>query len=119
MVWNVRVLAVSAKKDGWRPGIMLGTGSVRIGDSHQSLYLQLFKSFEISENFTLSLNSGVATLFPDFNKAYVLAGASVMVYKKFSAYVHYDGRNFFPRNKRLFFESHRQGKGEGVDHDLV
>ena len=48
VIWSVRTQPVLEQKDGWEPGIILGTGSVQTGGSDQSIYAQLIKSWEIS-----------------------------------------------------------------------
>jgi len=68
IIWNARFQAFSEKF--WKPGIILGTGSVRTGKSDQSLYLHLTKSWEFSENFALRVTAGVASLVPEYEKVY-------------------------------------------------
>ena len=94
VLWNVRVQPIVEQKEGWRPGIILGTGSVQIGQSDQSLYAQLIKSFEISEEFDLRLSAGTATLLPDFDEFYGLAGITASFHERFAVFTNYDGKSY-------------------------
>lgn len=38
VLWSARLQPVFEQENGWRPGIVLGTGSVQTGGSDQSLY---------------------------------------------------------------------------------
>ncbi|NIM13025.1 MAG: hypothetical protein GTO45_12935 [Candidatus Aminicenantes bacterium] len=96
IIWSLRVQAISEDEEGWRPGILIGTGSVRIGGSDQSLYFQVTKSWELSEGFALQITGGMATLLPDTDRLYGLAGLTVTVTERFSGFVNYDGRSFHP-----------------------
>jgi len=48
-IWNVRAQPLTEDEGGWRPGIILGSGSVQTGGSDQSIYAQLTKSWEFGE----------------------------------------------------------------------
>jgi hypothetical protein len=96
IVWSLRLQAISEDEEGWRPGLLIGTGSVQIGGSDQSLYFQLVKSWEFSEGFALQISGGMATLLPDTDRLYGLAGLTLTITEKFSAFVNYDGRNIHP-----------------------
>ncbi len=90
--WNARFQAVL--EESWKPGIILGTGSVRTGKSDQSLYLHITKSWEFSESFALRATGGVASLVPEYEKVYGLASITTSIAEKFSPFVSYDGINF-------------------------
>ncbi len=90
--WNARFQAVL--EDSWKPGIILGTGSVRTGKSDQSLYLHITKSWEFSESFALRATGGVASLVPEYEKVYGLASITTSIAEKFSPFINYDGINF-------------------------
>ena len=92
IIWNARFQALS--EESWKPGIILGTGSVRTGKSDQSLYLNLTKSWEFSENFALRITAGVASLVPEYEKVYGIGGITTSIAEKFSPFVSYDGINF-------------------------
>ena len=93
-LWNVRVQPIFEQENGWRPGIILGTGSVQTGGSDQSLYLQFIKSLEISETFGLRLSAGTATLLPDFDEIYGLAGITMSFYERIAIFSNFDGKSF-------------------------
>jgi len=94
VLWNVRAQPVFEQEDGWRPGIILGTGSVQTGGSDQSVYAQLIKSWEIGESFGLRLSGGAATLLPDADEIYGLAGITSSFYELYAAFANYDGESF-------------------------
>ena len=94
VIWSARYQALTEDEDSWKPGIILGTGSVRTGGSDQSLYLHFTKSWEFSENFALRVTAGAASLIPEFDKVYGLAGMTTSIAEKFSPFVSYDGKNF-------------------------
>lgn len=94
--WSVRAQVLSEEKKGWRPALIVGTGSVRIGGNDQSLYAQVMKSFELSDDIDVRLSGGLATLIPDFDKLYALAGVSVTYGGKYSVFLSYDGKAFHP-----------------------
>ncbi len=94
IVWNARAQLLKEKEDSLQPGLILGTGSVRTGSSDQSVYFHLTKSKEFSENFGLRLTCGMASLVPEFNKIYGLAGLTFIIAEKFSPFVNFDGINF-------------------------
>ena len=43
LIWSMRLQPVEESESGWRPSIILGTGSVQTGGNDQSLYL-LFRT---------------------------------------------------------------------------
>ncbi len=94
VLWAVRTQPILEQEDGWRPGVILGSGSVQTGGSDQSVYLQLIKSLKLSGNFDLRLATGVATLVPDFEEVYGQAGATASILKQYSAFANYDGESF-------------------------
>jgi len=94
VLWNVRVQPVLEQEDGWKPGIILGSGSVQTGGSDQSVYMQFIKSWEISEALSVRLSTGVATLTPDFDEAYGQAGITTSLRGRYVAFANYDGESF-------------------------
>ena len=94
VIWNARFQALKEDEESWKPGIILGTGSVRTGGSDQSLYLHITESWEFSENFGLRITAGAASLVPEFGKVYGLFGMTTSIAEKFSPFVNFDGRNF-------------------------
>ena len=61
IIWSFRVQPVAQDQDGWRPALILGTGSVQTGGSDQSGYIQFVKSLEIVEG-RLGINLAVNLL---------------------------------------------------------
>ena len=93
-IWSIRFSPVTENEDGWRPGMIVGTGSVQTGGSDQSAYVQLTKSREFKEGYAIRLSGGVASLIPDFNKVYGIAGLTLTVTERFSPFASYDGNSF-------------------------
>lgn len=93
-IWSLRISPVSENEDGLRPGVIIGTGSVQTGGSDQSVYAQLTKSWEFTEGFAMRLSGGVASLVPDFNKIYGVAGLTLTVTERVSPFTSFDGKNF-------------------------
>ena len=69
VIWNARFQALKEDEESWKPGIILGTGSVRTGKSDQSLYIHLTKSWEFSENFSLRFTAGMAKNLLSFDNS--------------------------------------------------
>ncbi len=93
LLWNVRTQPILEQEGGWRPGLILGSGSVQTGGSDQSIYAQLIKSWEISENFGMRFSAGAATLLPDFNEAYGLGGITASFKERYAVFASYDGKS--------------------------
>lgn len=93
-LWNVRTQPILEKENSWQPGLILGSGSVQTGGSDQSLYLQLIKSLKVNENYNLQFSTGTATLLPDFDEAFALAGITAGFQNKYFAFVNYDGKSY-------------------------
>ena len=96
VIWNLRVQAVAETESSWRPAVLIGSGSVQTGGSDQSLYIQAVKTFEINKRSTLLLSAGMASLVPDFDEVYALAGATITIKESFSTFVNYDGKSVHP-----------------------
>jgi hypothetical protein len=92
-IWSIRFQPVLECEDGWRPGLILGTGSVQTGESDQSVFTQLTKAHEFTEWLALRASTGISTLTPDFDEIYGLAGITLTVYERFSPFATYDGHN--------------------------
>jgi hypothetical protein len=94
ILWNVRVQPVIETEGSWRPGIILGTGSVQIGGSDQSAYVQFIKSMKVSETVGLQLSAGVATLLPDLDESFGQAGVTASFRDRYALFANYDGESF-------------------------
>jgi hypothetical protein len=94
ILWNVRIQPLTEEEGKWKPGIILGSGSVQIGGSDQSVYGQAIKSWDFGENFGLRLSGGASTLVPDFEELFGIAGITANIYKQFSLFANYDGAAF-------------------------
>jgi hypothetical protein len=93
-IWSVRLQPISENEESWRPALIVGTGSVQTGGSDQSAFIQVTKSYEFSEMFSARLTLGVASLLPDFDQEYFLAGITMTVTENFSPFFNYDGINY-------------------------
>ena len=96
VLWSARLQVLREKEAGWRPAVIIGTGSVRIGSSDQSAFVQLTKSWEFNETFALRLSAGAATLLPDREEYFGLAGMTLTITDRWSPFVTYDGIKFHP-----------------------
>ncbi len=94
IIWNARLQPIKQNEDNWKPSIILGTGSIRTGSSDQSIYLNVLKSKEFSENFAMSLSGGVASLASDLDKIYGIANVSLIFKEKITTFVNFDGISF-------------------------
>ena len=94
LIWSFRLQPISESEESWKPAVILGSGSVQTGGSDQSAFVQITKAFEFSEAFSLRLSVGIATLIPDFNKEYFLAGVTMTVTESWSPFLNYDGINY-------------------------
>ncbi|MFC2141885.1 hypothetical protein ACFLR7_03010 [Acidobacteriota bacterium] len=94
LIWSVRLQPLSEDESSWRPAIVFGTGSVQTGGSDQSLFLQVTKAFEFSEEFSARFSLGMASLMPEFEKNYLLAGITLTITENWSPFVSYDGINY-------------------------
>jgi len=92
VIWTARFQALKETEN--RPGLILGTGSVRTGQSDQSVYLHVTKSWEFSEMFAIRATAGVASLLPEYEDIYGLGGLTFSIAERFSPFVTYDGLNF-------------------------
>ena len=94
IIWNARLQAITQNEDNWIPSIIIGTGSIRTGGSDQSVYVNVLKSKEFSENFALGLSAGVASLTSDINKIYGIGNISLIFMEKITTFVNFDGISF-------------------------
>ena len=94
LIWSVRFQPIAEDESSWRPGIILGTGSVRTGGSDQSVFLQVTKAFDFSEKISARFSVGIASLLPELNQEFLLAGVTLTVNEHWSPFLSYDGRNF-------------------------
>ena len=90
-LWSVRVQPVAQDLEGWRPGLIVGTGSIQTGGSDQSIYAQLVKTWDVVEDkLGLSLAGGYAT-DSDFEEEWGLGTVSVTLFDLVSPFYSYDG----------------------------
>ncbi len=94
LIWGVRLQPLAEDESSWRPGIILGSGSVQTGGSDQSIFIQLTKALDFSEEFAARFSVGVAGLLPDMDRGYFLANLTMTVIERWSPFLSYDGRNF-------------------------
>lgn len=93
-IWSVRVQPIVQDQGGWRPALILGTGSVQTGGHDQSGYIQLVKMLEIVEGrLAISLAGGYATDLPDFQDDWGLGTLSMTFFDRVSPFYTYDGIN--------------------------
>ena len=94
IIWNARLQPLEQDEESWRPGIVIGTGSIRTGRSDQSLYMNLLKSKEFSENFAVGASGGIASLASDLDKIYGIGNVFFTFKEKYTAFVNFDGISF-------------------------
>ncbi len=58
----------------------------------KALYAQAIKSWTVNENVSLQLSGGAATLMPDFDELFGLAGIVASFLTRYSAFVNYDAK---------------------------
>ena len=93
-IWSVRVQPIAQDQDGWRPALILGTGSVQTGGSDQSGYIQIAKTLEIVEGrLGITLAGGYATDLPDLKEDWGLGRFSMTLFDRVSPFYTYDGIN--------------------------
>ena len=93
-IWSLRLQVIGEDEDSWKPGVIIGTGSVQTGRSDQSLFLFVTKSHEFSETFSARLSVGTASLIPELDRAYFLSSLTLTITDNWSPFVSYDGRSF-------------------------
>jgi hypothetical protein len=94
LIWSVRLQPLAEEESSWRPGVILGTGSVQISGSDQSVFIQLTKALEFSEKFSARFSVGISSLLPDLDKGYFLANLTMTVTERWSPFLSYDGLNY-------------------------
>jgi hypothetical protein len=94
VIWSVRAEPIAQDSEGWRPGIVLGTGSVQTGGSDQSAFFQIAKTLEvIEEKVEISLVGGYATDLPDWQEDWGLGTITLTLFERVSPFYTYDGVN--------------------------
>ena len=94
VIWSARVQPVAQDREGWRPALVVGTGSVQTGGSDQSVYVQVAKSLEIVEGrLGASIAGGYATDLPDLEENWGLASVALTLFDRVSPFYSYDGVN--------------------------
>jgi hypothetical protein len=101
-LWSFRLQALVEDEASLRPSLIIGTGSVQTGKSDQSLFVQVSKSWEFNELFSMRLSTGVASLLPDIEEYYGLAGITLTITENWSPFLSYDGINFHPGLSWIF-----------------
>lgn len=92
MLWSIRFQAIREDPRGWKPTLLLGTGSVQMGHADQSIYAQVTKSFSIEQVMKLRISLGMATLMPDMNELALLASFVLQVKNRWALLYAYDTR---------------------------
>ena len=94
VIWSLRLQPIAQDFDGWRPALIVGTGSVQTGGSDQSAYIQLSKTLEIvQDRLGINLAGGYATDLPDIEKDWGLGSFSLTLFDRVSPFYTYDGIN--------------------------
>lgn len=92
LIWSTRVEPIKQDLGGWRPALLLGTGSVQTGGSDQSGYIQTAKTLEIIEGrLGISLAAGYATDLPDSREDWGLGTFTLTLYDRVTPFYTYDG----------------------------
>ncbi|MBU4494595.1 MAG: hypothetical protein L6425_09720 [Candidatus Aminicenantes bacterium] len=94
LIWSVRWQPLVEDESSWRPGVILGTGSVQTGKSDQSVFVQLTKAFEFSEKISARFSIGAASLLPKMNRGYFLTNITMTIDESWSPFLSFDGLNF-------------------------
>jgi len=94
IIWNARLQAIKQNDSNWQPSVVLGTGSIRTDGTDQSIYLNIIKSKEFSENFAISVSGGIASLTSDIEKIYGIGNVSLIFMEKITTFVNFDGISF-------------------------
>jgi hypothetical protein len=93
-LWSVRFAPVAEDPEGWRPALILGTGSVQAGGSDQSAFVVLSKTVEIVEAcFGVRLSGGYATDLPDLAEDWGLGTVAFTLFDRVNPFYTYDGVN--------------------------
>ena len=90
-IWNARLLVLEEKEK--LPGLVIGTGSVRMGGSDQSVFFLATKNFEENLGLPLRISAGAASVFSDFNEVYFIGTISYLIKDVLFPFVSYDGIN--------------------------
>jgi hypothetical protein len=90
-IWNARLLLLQEKEKF--PGFVVGTGSVRMGGSDQSVFFSATKNFEENLGIPLRISVGAASIVPDFNEIYFIGTVSYLIKEVLFPFVSYDGIN--------------------------
>jgi hypothetical protein len=94
LIWSVRFAPVTQDLEGWRPALILGTGSVQTGGSDQSIFIMLAKTREIVEGrLGITLAGGYATDLPDLEEDWGLGTVTLTFFDRVSPFYTYDGIN--------------------------
>ena len=93
-IWSARAQPIAQDRDGWRPAVILGTGSVQTGGSDQSVYVQVAKTLEVVEGrLGVSVAAGYATDLPDLEESWGLGSIALTLFDRASPFYSYDGVN--------------------------
>ncbi len=91
VIWNAKARIVNEQPGAWRPSLVLGTGSVEIGGSDQSGYLQLFKNIDLTPELVWGVSGGYATDLPDLKEGFWLSTVSLTYQETLAPFYSYDG----------------------------
>lgn len=92
VTWSVRTQPITQDREGWRPAVIIGTGSVQTGGSDQSAYIQVAKTLEVVEGrLGVSAAGGYATDLPDLEENWLLGTLSLTFFDRVSPFYSYDG----------------------------
>ncbi len=92
VIWNVKARVVDEQVGTWRPSLVVGTGSVEIGGSDQSGYVQLFKNIDLVPDVVWGLSGGFASDLPDLEEGFWLANVSLTFSETLAPFYSYDGK---------------------------
>jgi len=92
VTWSARAQPITQDREGWRPAVIIGTGSVQTGGSDQSAYIQVAKTLEVVEGrLGVSAAGGYATDLPDLEENWLLGTLSLTLFDRASPFYSYDG----------------------------
>ncbi len=125
-IWSVRVLLFPERERS--PGLIAGSGSVRMGGSDQSVFITATKNFEDNIQIPIRLSLGTASVLPDMDIYYFIGTASYLYKEKLFPFITYDGINthygvsYILLEKinigLLYLENERFGLSAGIRFEL-
>ncbi|OQX95508.1 hypothetical protein B6I21_05015 [candidate division KSB1 bacterium 4572_119] len=76
-LWNARLLVWDEKEK--LPGLVIGTNSVRIGGSDQSVFFSATKNFEENLSLPLRITAVAASIVSDFSDVYFIGSVIYLI----------------------------------------